>query len=407
MPSVSTILRKKTNKQGLHPIAICITQNRKRTLLHTGQYIRLLDWDDTKRIAKKSHPNSTRLNNLITKKVSEANEIVLEAMSKFGNDFSITDIKTLLKSESGAVSFQSFTEEYFSLMADAKKYTRLNSERPLLNKIIAHTDRSAFTFEEITVPFLRKLEARLKKEGTLSGRSIANVFMFIRMLYNRAIDEKVAHQENYPFGNAKGKFRIRIPESLKIGLNEKEVRKLETIAFPKGSALDHARNVWLFSFYLAGMRIADVLMVKWSDIHDGRLYYRMGKNEKTLSLKISNKLLVILEKYQPKNDNSRTYIFPELDEIDIRDKKLMLLKRRNANHKFNKNLKKVAALCEINKPLSMHIARHSFGNISGNQIPIRMLQKLYRHSNITTTINYQQNFIHEDTDEALSKVIDF
>ena len=55
----------------------------------------------------------------------------------------------------------------------------------------------------------------------------------------------------------------------------------------------------------------------------------------------------------------------------------------------------------------MHIARHSFGNISGDKIPIQMLQKLYRHSSITTTVNYQSNFMHKETDDALEKVVNF
>ena len=55
----------------------------------------------------------------------------------------------------------------------------------------------------------------------------------------------------------------------------------------------------------------------------------------------------------------------------------------------------------------MHIARHTFGNISGEKIPIQMLQKLYRHSSITTTIGYQQNFIHKDADDALDSVLAF
>jgi integrase/recombinase XerD len=44
-------------------------------------------------------------------------------------------------------------------------------------------------------------------------------------------------------------------------------------------------------------------------------------------------------------------------------------------------------------------------NISGDKIPVQMLQKLYRHSDITTTINYQQSFINKDTDDALVLVI--
>ncbi len=55
----------------------------------------------------------------------------------------------------------------------------------------------------------------------------------------------------------------------------------------------------------------------------------------------------------------------------------------------------------------MNIDRHSFGNLSGDKIPIQMLQKLYRHSSVTTTIRYQANFIHQDTDDALDSVINF
>ncbi len=55
----------------------------------------------------------------------------------------------------------------------------------------------------------------------------------------------------------------------------------------------------------------------------------------------------------------------------------------------------------------MHIARHSFGNIAGDTIQPLMLQKLYRHSDLKTTINYQANFIHKDADKALDRVLNF
>ena len=73
--------------------------------------------------------------------------------------------------------------------------------------------------------------------------------------------------------------------------------------------------------------------------------------------------------------------------------------------KLDTYLDDVAKAAKINKPLTMHIARHTFGNISGDRIPLQMLQKLYRHSSITTTIGYQANFIHKDADAALEAVI--
>ncbi len=55
----------------------------------------------------------------------------------------------------------------------------------------------------------------------------------------------------------------------------------------------------------------------------------------------------------------------------------------------------------------MHIARHTFGNISVGKIPIQILQKLYGHSSITTTMGYQANFIHKEADKALDAVLSF
>jgi len=86
---------------------------------------------------------------------------------------------------------------------------------------------------------------------------------------------------------------------------------------------------------------------------------------------------------------------------------MVSVRTQTITRNLNRHLKKVAAKLNIKKKMSMHIARHSFGNISGDKIPIQMLQKLYRHSSVTTTINYQANFINKDADDALDSVIDF
>ncbi|MFZ1257558.1 MAG: hypothetical protein WAR77_14450 [Saprospiraceae bacterium] len=70
-------------------------------------------------------------------------------------------------------------------------------------------------------------------------------------------------------------------------------------------------------------------------------------------------------------------------------------------------LQKLAFELGINKKLTMHIARHTFGNLSGDRIPIQMLQKLYRHTSILITIGYQANFINKNTDEALDLVLKY
>ena len=142
--------------------------------------------------------------------------------------------------------------------------------------------------------------------------------------------------------------------------------------------------------------ISDVLKLKWTDFKDGRLYYQMNKNSKVLSLKAPDKASAIFKKYEKDKQNDNDFIFPELKKANLEDAYDIQIKSKNGNRNINKYLKLIAEEMKLNKSLTMHIARHTFGNISGDKIPVQMLQKLYRHSDITTTINYQKAFIFKD-----------
>jgi len=60
------------------------------------------------------------------------------------------------------------------------------------------------------------------------------------------------------------------------------------------------------------MRVSDVLQIRWSDIYDDRLHYRMNKNDKLLSLKLPEKLLPILKQYDLGKASYMDFIFPEM-----------------------------------------------------------------------------------------------
>lgn len=60
------------------------------------------------------------------------------------------------------------------------------------------------------------------------------------------------------------------------------------------------------------MRVGDVLTIKWSDIYDGRLHYRMRKNEKLLSFKLPKKIISLLKSYEEDKRFSEDFIFPEM-----------------------------------------------------------------------------------------------
>lgn len=397
------VLRKRKNKQGLFPMAIRITHNRKSNYHYIGHYIELKFWDEVNKRVKKSHPNASRLNNLLTAKLAEANRtlIVLQSEKK---DISAFQIKKEIYASNENVSFFDVAGDFLKELEHNNKLSRLTSDKVRVNHVLSFTKSKQLTFQEINESFLKRFMLYLKNKQRLSERSIVNNLVVIRTIYNRAIKMGIVDRKLYPFGS--NKIRVKFPETNKIGLTIEEVQRIENLVNLTEEE-KYVKNVWLFSFYLAGIRIADVLKIKWSDIYDGRIHYRMNKNSKLLSLKLPDKIIPILEVFKKDKRFEDDFIFPELKKADANNPKDIYAKTRTANKKFNDILSQVAVKAKITKKLTMHIARHSFGNIAGDQIPIQMLQKLYRHSTITTTMYYQANFINSETDKALEKVVNF
>lgn len=198
-------------------------------------------------------------------------------------------------------------------------------------------------------------------------------------------------------------MKIKFPDSVKVGLNREEIERLEKVKLPEKA--DHARNLWLMSYYFAGVRISDVMRLKWSDVQDGRLHYIMGKNDKGDSLKVPEKAVKIMEKYKSSQEGKDDFIFPELKAADMssdfRTQRTIAFKT-SAIDKVLKN--HVAPAAKIDKKLTSHIARHSFAQ-NAVEIDARVLQRLFRHTKLETTIGYMGNFKHNTTDEALEKVL--
>lgn len=401
--SIKVILRKKQNKQGKYPLVLRITKDRHSSYLYTGQYIDIKYWDESNRTVRKSHPNAVRLNNLLLAKLAEANKTLITLTSD-QVDYSSQAIKNEITTPLSKVNFKELADSYLEELNVNKKINRYITDRARIGHVMNFANNNHLTFKEINEAFIRRLMSYLKVNKKLSQRSVINTLIVIRTLYNRAIKFGVIDRKSYPFG--KDKIRIKFPETEKVGLTKEEIQAIEALEGLSPQET-HVRNVWLFSFYLAGMRVGDVIHIKWSDIYDGRLHYRMNKNDKLLSLKLPEKVLTILEYYKGNKNHTDDFIFPEMKRANLKSERDVLAKTKTATKKFNKYLARLADKAKIDKKLTMHIARHSFGNIAGDTIPIQMLQKLYRHSSISTTINYQANFMHQDTDDALDKVINF
>ncbi len=399
MADVKLVLRQKPNKEGKLPLALRITKDRKASFIHLGYHLDPADWDDANKRVKKSHPNSVRLNNYILKKLSEANDHSLELETQKSH-VSSRAVKQKIKPSAGSTFFAQ-ADVYLQNMKDAGKYNQYTADKPRV-KHFKEFIRQDIPFHEITVAVLERFKGHVRTKLNLSERSAVNHIVMVRSVFSHAIKEGAADEKFYPFG--KGKMKIKFPDSAKIGLNSEELERLETV--PLEGPAHHARNLWLFSYYFAGMRVSDVLRLRWSDFQNDRLHYEMGKNNKGGSLKVPDKAVQIMDQYSQFKRNRDDLVFPEMKDVDFDDKFVAERTIAFKTSAIDKCLKKhVAPAAGIDKKLTMHLARHSFAQVAGDKIPVQILQKLYRHSSIVTTMGYQSNFTTQQADDALDKVL--
>lgn len=406
MATIRTILWKHDPKpDGRLPLAIRITKDRKTSYIFTGEYIHKKDWDERHSTVKKSHANSGRLNRMLAQKHNEAHKKLMELESD--KDIgSAKQLKQKIKNGNKVASFFAMAEQRIQLKYDEGVFSVSRAEQGVLNNIRKfHGDKGDLMFQEIDAAFIAKFKVFCKAQLSHSKRTITNHLIFIRTVFNMAIKRGLVNERYYPFGGEKEK--IRLTSGHKIGLTEDELEAIEDLELEPNTTIWHTRNIWLIAFYFAGVRISDVLKLRWMDFKDDRLYYVMNKNDKPLTLMIPEPAADILAKYKLKNQHPVDYIFPLLKDADPNNPEEFYVKTCNASRLMNKYLKRIASMCHIDKNLSNHIARHSFGNIAGSSIHPLDLQKLYRHTDLKTTINYQANFIHKDADEALQSVLNF
>lgn len=311
-------------------------------------------------------------------------------------------IKGLFKGKAEMESSQSFLKYYDKQIGIFMAKDSIGTARgfkarlTILKKYLKGQD---LTFEEIDKDFLDKYEAHLRKSGIKNSTINTHIKSF-KNIYFKAIKEDLIPKEKNPF------LYYSIPQANKAKkerLELEEILKLKKLELPEDSGLFHSRNAFLFSFYCAGIRIRDLLQLKWKDIKkegkEERLEYTMGKSSKEKNIKLQPQALEILSFYRKKKIDPEAYIFPFM-QPGIRDKKALYKQGSSKTAIINSDLKGLGRMADIQKNLSSHIARHSFANIARKKIGLYDLQKLLGHSSLNMTQAYINSLDLESQDSA-------
>lgn len=224
----------------------------------------------------------------------------------------------------------------------------------------------------------------------------------LRSIFYTAIKEDVVPQGNNPFF----KFKLKKGPTTKERLTFDEVQRIENLQLNEGDMICHVRDFFIFSFYCAGIRVGDGMQLKWLNIKDGTLTYKMDKTGVDRIVPLISKAKEILERYKKQGSELEHFIFPFLDnDEDLPNKKQLYSRISGRTTKINSYLKKIAERASIDKKLTSHVARHSFAEIARQKgVSLYDISKALGHSSLAITEKYLSGFDENSLRNAMGKI---
>jgi len=218
---------------------------------------------------------------------------------------------------------------------------------------------SKLYFKEITPVFLAKFETYLRVEYKNKINTIHNSLKLIRNVFNYAIRQDYIEHGINPFK----KYKLKMEKTTKTYLSEDELSAIVRLQLTPETRMDLHRDMFIFAANAGGLRVSDVLMLKWSNFDQTHINFKRKKTGPQSGIKLPTIALVIIEKYRAQAQSAK-YIFPMLvNDLNEKDARELDSAISSASAYINKNLKFIARKAGIEKTLSFHISRHTWATL--------------------------------------------
>ena len=358
----------KANTKGFAPIELTLIVNGERTIITLPRKERPKDYK--KAISSKKDNDIKSYLDAVRKRV---NAITTELM------------------EQGIAITAATLKEYF-MYGGARHYTiqdLFDEYLSILHKRVGVdlTPRSYRKYELVRDKFYLMID-KTKPVSAITSSVVVEYLTTLRKEFNQPTTNGYGQRLKsiVKYGQSKGFIKtnpfigihIRKGDSDIQFLTPEELNKIRDTDC-KNVALNRVRDLFIFQS-ASGMSYCDMAALSKEDIlfnNDGQpfVHKRRAKTGVFFTSVILQDGISILEKYD--------YSLPII-----------------SNQKYNTALKFIRELCEIDKPLHTHIARHSYATRCINQgIRLEVVQKLLGHSSTRLTQHYarliQSNIINE------------
>ena len=362
-------------KDGTAPIIARITVNGKRAHFSTKQSISVNDWSVELNKAKGRDSEARRINSIL-------DGIKISLHNTYHD---LTRKETIVTAEKVKNTFlgigqeKSFLIELFDDCNNIlKKQVGINKskatyqkaevcKRHLTNYIKSEYKLSDIDLREINYSFIVGFESYLITQCKCNSNTTAKFIQKFRSIVIVAMNNGQILRD--PFAN----YKISLKKVDRGYLTDEELKRIIQKDI-ENERLERIRDIFVFSCY-TGLAYIDIKNLREKNISkgfDGNLWIQT-KRQKTnvqTAVPILDVAQIILEKYKGLPNG--------------------VLLPVPTNQKTNAYLKEIADICDINKNLTFHLARHTFATTItlSKGVPIESVSKMLGHTNIKTTQIY-------------------
>ncbi len=369
----------KANAKGQFPIYVRLTVNGIRTEFSTKKFIEPNRWLSEACKMKGTTEEARSINSYLDLLKSKVLDIQMELIHK-NQELNIDNFKELLFGSE---------EKQRMLVPIFKDHN--NKIKELVGKEYAPGTLERYTTSlKHTIDFLEwKYKISDIEISKINHAFITDYEFYLRSVRNCSNNTAVKYIKNFskivkiclandwldknPFAN----YKSKVKEVERVYLSEVEIQNIINKDF-KTERLSLVRDIFLFSCF-TGLAYIDVKNLTKSHISlgiDGEkwIFTHRQKTESASKIPILPVTQIIIDKYKNHPQaNGNNILLPIL-----------------SNQKMNTYLKEIAGLCEIDKELTFHIARHTFATTVTltNGVPIESVSKMLGHKNLRTTQHY-------------------
>lgn len=378
------IRKDKVNKLNEVPLYMRITINGAKAEYATGERIPLKIWDNGK----------IKGNSGAAKRVKETMEVLKARVMEFrrNHDTStepltarhIVDtlngkITSKTKSKSVMKVFNLHNGMVYNLIGidyAQATYTRYITTLKHIKEYMEKNYKvSDMLLTDLDYEFIRGFEIYMKTIRKCSHNTTMKYIKMFKVITNYAVKNDWLDKDPFKL------FECKIEKIEREHLTEEEIQAIRDKEF-SSERLDNVRNIFVFSIF-TGLAYVDVASLTKANLVigvDGKPWLSMARTKTKVmsSIPLLPPAIKILEKYK---------------EHPICEIKGTLLPVPT-NQKTNEYLKEIASLCDIEKNLTFHVARHSFATtiMIGNKVSSEALKPQMGHTDIKTT----QIYSHQD-----------